>query len=316
MPRISVEGTIGLVLEVVLGILDHLHVREPIIVWGLFAVGLILISDSILRSEWASKAEAKAVRIKRRVFGMIPVVIVFGLFGWWIFGRDRATATAAVSPQSIQHAVPAPQGTPTPAPTTSPSSDRPTAKPAKKPAPPASQNAGGNGNVQVGGGVTAGPCSNVQIGGTGNQATTNCLPPQRHLSSEFIADVSKCLSRRPGTVSILAVVDNVEARTYAQDWYSMFGNAKWKIADNMIGSFMVGGGGGGDLPTGTEVEIRGTLDAATGRATYDPESPQGQFIECIRNRHDMGDQVHLMPWPDMTANEVRVSVDPQPQQKN
>ncbi len=38
---------------------------------------------------------------------MIPVVIVFGLFGWWIFGRDRATATAAVSPQSIQHAVPA-----------------------------------------------------------------------------------------------------------------------------------------------------------------------------------------------------------------
>lgn len=45
------------------------------------------------------------------------------------------------------------------------------------PAPviPTPQSATGNNNTQVGGGITTGPCSNVQVGGSGNEATANCL---------------------------------------------------------------------------------------------------------------------------------------------
>ncbi len=54
-----------------------------------------------------------------------------------------------------------------------------TRKPQKS--PPSSfspqQTASGDNSGQVGGTVTAGPCSNVQIGGNGNRANTNCIEP-------------------------------------------------------------------------------------------------------------------------------------------
>ena len=43
--------------------------------------------------------------------------------------------------------------------------------------PPPVQQKAGNNAVQVGGGITAEPCSSVQIGGKGNQATVNCTIP-------------------------------------------------------------------------------------------------------------------------------------------
>jgi hypothetical protein len=79
MFKLSIEGTVGLLFEVVLGILDHLHVREPVVVWGLFIVGLLLISDSIIRSKF---------RKAGKIVGMAIVALAFSLFGVWIFGRQ------------------------------------------------------------------------------------------------------------------------------------------------------------------------------------------------------------------------------------
>jgi hypothetical protein len=43
-------------------------VREPVIIWGLFVVGLALIGDSIVRGDWAKKiANRKARAMRRRV---------------------------------------------------------------------------------------------------------------------------------------------------------------------------------------------------------------------------------------------------------
>jgi hypothetical protein len=83
-------------LEIVLAILDHLHIREPLIVWGLFILGLILISDSILRSDWARTPTEKAARTKRRTYGMLPVVILFSIFGYYIFKVERPIPTGSI----------------------------------------------------------------------------------------------------------------------------------------------------------------------------------------------------------------------------
>jgi hypothetical protein len=90
MPRLSVEATIGLGFEIVLAILEHLHVREPIIIWGLFFVGLLLIGDSIVRGEWAQKIVDNRSRKKRRAFYLALTMVCFIAFGWFIFVRTQS----------------------------------------------------------------------------------------------------------------------------------------------------------------------------------------------------------------------------------
>jgi hypothetical protein len=74
--------------------------------------------------------------------------------------------------------------------------------------PPAQTATGGN-TGQVGGGVTIGPCSNVQIGGSGNEARTNCLPPERHLTDAQKAALSNLANELPSDMgphlSVLAI---------------------------------------------------------------------------------------------------------------
>ena len=88
------------------------------------------------------------------------------------------------------------------------------------PSAPPSQTATGNNNGQVGGSVTTGDCSNVQIGGTGNQATTNCVPPDRHLTQaqfDAISDVTKGLpADMSAELEVLAVSDK-DAIHYASE---------------------------------------------------------------------------------------------------
>lgn len=89
MPKISREGTVGLLFEVTLAILDHLHVREPLIIWGLFVVGFLLISDATIRSDWATRRHDPKTTRKRRSLGMLIVLLVFALFGLWIYRRTH-----------------------------------------------------------------------------------------------------------------------------------------------------------------------------------------------------------------------------------
>lgn len=81
---------------------------------------------------------------------------------------------------------------------------------------PPIQTATGNDIAQVAGCVTAGPCSNIQIGGTGNQATTTCEPPHRILSdkqrSKFIASLKAMC---PFEIAVRPIPGNKESMEYA-----------------------------------------------------------------------------------------------------
>jgi hypothetical protein len=89
MPKISWEGTVGLLLEITVGILDHLHIAEPQIIWGLFALGFVLLSDAVIRSDWASKPADSNVRRRNRTLGMLPVIFGAIIFGLMIYARGK-----------------------------------------------------------------------------------------------------------------------------------------------------------------------------------------------------------------------------------
>lgn len=169
MPKISLEGTIGLILEVALGILDHLHVQEPFIVWGLFLLGLGLISDAIIRSDWVCNLETIGARNKRRALGMVPVLIAFALFGGWIYGRSRVEPKSIVAVMPITQAAVTPQTAPAPRGVLKPKpTKRQTPSLIGSPSPqPSTVNSAPNG-IAIGGGVVNNPTvNNMPSGGRG-----------------------------------------------------------------------------------------------------------------------------------------------------
>ena len=83
-------------------------------------------------------------------------------------------------------------------------------------------------NSPATGSISTGPCSNVQVGGNGNQATTNCLPPERHLSKQQIADLKTLVI--PSQVELtLTAEGDTNSRTYAQE---IFDACNGKITAN------------------------------------------------------------------------------------
>ncbi|MGA8153599.1 MAG: hypothetical protein WB952_21790 [Terriglobales bacterium] len=113
MTKLSTEATIGLAFEIILAILDHLHVKEPIIIWGLFVVGLVLIGDSISRGEWAEKITNRKARIRRRIVWGAGTGIAFLVFGLWVRTRLLTIETPASPEQSTPRAeIPQTEGKP------------------------------------------------------------------------------------------------------------------------------------------------------------------------------------------------------------
>jgi hypothetical protein len=103
-------------------------------------------------------------------------------------------------------------------------------------APP--QTATGDNNAQVGGSVTAGPCSNVQIGGTGNQANTNCLPPSRHVSPKQAEDLKRCLSSYQGqAIELWTAPNQREVSTFGNELEAAFKGSGVKVDRSTVTSF-------------------------------------------------------------------------------
>jgi hypothetical protein len=101
----------------------------------------------------------------------------------------------------------------------------------------------------------------------------------------------------------------MEGWKYAQDWYTMFHNAGWRLKDNIINTFSAGGG---ELPTGTRASILGTWNDVAKQATFDHESPEGQFVACMLGKVFPGDTVAVTPYPDMAKDTVTILIYPQP----
>jgi hypothetical protein len=67
MPRISIEGAIGIALGVLLLILDKMGIGGLRVYIALFGLAAILCFDSVIRSEWATSDRSK--QALRRVCG-------------------------------------------------------------------------------------------------------------------------------------------------------------------------------------------------------------------------------------------------------
>jgi hypothetical protein len=102
MPKLSVEGTIGLLFEVLVVLLEHLHFREPFIIWSLFVVGFLLIFDVAARGHWASKYPDAKVRKRRRFFAAGLAVLLCGVFGLFIYKRIGRTQQTEAKQQNLE----------------------------------------------------------------------------------------------------------------------------------------------------------------------------------------------------------------------
>lgn len=75
------------------------------------------------------------------------------------------------------------------------------------------------------GAVTQGPCSNLQVGGSNNQATTNCAPiPFRTLTEPQKRGIKAFVSLLPATVlvTIGSIIGSGDGDTYALEFFPLF----------------------------------------------------------------------------------------------
>jgi hypothetical protein len=143
-------------------------------------------------------------------YGIRLVIFVALLVGTYFVTRFKVPAPV----QGIAAATPPPINTPLPMNTPPPTSPKAESKPKAptKKSPFATQQQSGKDNVQTGS-ITAGPCSNVQVGGNGNSATTNCVPPSRVLPSEKAQQLADDLRRTEiGTVYIFPVGSSADVQ--------------------------------------------------------------------------------------------------------
>jgi hypothetical protein len=89
IPALPLEGTIGLLLTVIMAILEQLRVSSGLIFWTLFSLGFGLIVHAVLGSKWTAYPQEREVRILRRILGTLVVCISFGCFGLWILPRPQ-----------------------------------------------------------------------------------------------------------------------------------------------------------------------------------------------------------------------------------
>jgi hypothetical protein len=104
-----------------------------------------------------------------------------------------------------------------------------TKSPRKATSKPPEPKQSGSDNAQTGP-ITAGPCSNVQVGGNNNDASTNCnfAPPSRRILPESRAEVVAILKSNPGKITI-NYVEGDEPHRFASDMYGILQDAGWTV---------------------------------------------------------------------------------------
>jgi hypothetical protein len=183
MPKLSYEGALGLVLGLIVVILDQAGVKNPYVLWIAFALAIGLCLDATIRSGWTTRKKAWGSGIVILSFGLFAVYLVYQLHPKSeaeVPARQQADERKAATPPIVEAPVvkPIPKAHPARVPRISLATPLPST--------PAPIEQHGSDSGAVGGSITTGPCSNVQVGGSNNQATTNCVP-DRHLTSQQIA---------------------------------------------------------------------------------------------------------------------------------
>ena len=145
-------------------------------------------------------------------------------------------------------------------------------------------------------------------GGTVNNPTVNNFaPPERHLDPSTLSDSKSCIAQNPGTVEIASIANSPEAYEYASEWLGYFKDAGWRIQDNLIHTFLIGGG----VWTGTQIHIRGTYGATGREPKYDPTAPGGAFVSCLMGKK-MPDATTVLLEETIATDHVIFEVGPGP----
>jgi len=219
MPKFSGEGRLGLLMEIVVIILERLHVTAGYVIWPLFGFGALLIADWIWRGEWKEKhEEAPAIKKRQYIYGGASFICLFLLAVWLIHGIksiERYSESDSLKVENTKPRVQVPtQETPE---KESAKNEHKSGRPPKS-EPPITT-----------GPISPGPCSNVQIGGSGNQATTNCVaPPDRDWKPTQRQQGQ--LSLHSASVHIFAVQDQ-EAIRLSQKIADTLSNLGWAISE-------------------------------------------------------------------------------------
>jgi hypothetical protein len=221
--------------------------------------------------------------------------------------RPEQVSTVGPTPNS---AAPAPEQVRVPQPLTqSPKSAPPRKKPIDQPLTPASKpSTDSPASQQPEQPAISAPYGIAIGGGTVNNPTVNNFaPPERHLDPSTLSDSKSCIAQNPGTVEIASIANSPEAYEYASEWLGYFKDAGWRIQDNLIHTFLIGGG----VWTGTQIHIRGTYGATGREPKYDPTAPGGAFVSCLMGKK-MPDATTVLLEETIATDHVIFEVGPGP----
>jgi hypothetical protein len=194
MPKFSSEGRVGLIMEIAVIILDRIHVTAGYIIWPLFIFGALLIVDWIFRGEWRDKHREPPL-LKRTVAYSLTAFLCLGALAGWLVFRIKSVDKPEVARTTAPVETTKPETSPPPP---APQENDPRSAPKHKKEKPAE-------DIHAGP-IEQGPCSNLQMGGSGNQSTINCgpqLPPARAIPPAKLTSFTDELRRATGTVQIV-----------------------------------------------------------------------------------------------------------------
>lgn len=151
-------------------------------------------------------------------------------------------------------------------------------------------------------------CNSAMPGGTIDHPTVNNFaPPTRHIPSSTQLSLVECLSKNPGTVEIMAPVNDAEAFSLASEWLDVFDKAHWKFDPKMIRSYTMSGA----VQTGTSIHISGSINPDGTNPKFDAATPGGSIVGCVVGKQSDGSTT-MTPYPDMAKEHVLVWVGVRP----
>jgi hypothetical protein len=150
------------------------------------------------------------------------------------FGLEKPTAPALSTVTQIETTPPASASQTAPETTPDATKSKPSKKPTTKPVPPQIEQRG-TGNGAVGSIGQSGNCNINQIGGSGNQATANCAPQQRHLSEDQKAKLASLLKPAGPEEFYFVSAPDAETTHFGNEILTVLDSAGWKVVPHLVG---------------------------------------------------------------------------------
>ncbi len=109
------------------------------------------------------------------------------------------------------------------------------------------------------------------------KAIGTLTPPPRRIPQANRAELISFFSKKPSTVRIEAIANDVEAYRFAQDWYEVLHASGWTIIENRIGIFM----SGGQPLQGVNIKFRGEPMAPNQVGNVPSADPIGYIVRAM-----------------------------------